>query len=69
METTVDEVIANLSPEALNVFNWRYDWLKSAGYSERNAVTLARNFQIDWRFANELLNKCGDQERAMDILL
>lgn len=69
METEVLEAIHDLSPEAARVMNWRYNWLKSAGYSEVNALTLARQFDIDYSFANALLKNCKDEERAMEILL
>lgn len=69
MEALVEEALADLSPEAQRVMNWRFNWLKMAGYNNVNALVLARDFQIDWRQANELLKNCGDQEKAMDILL
>ena len=67
--TKVKEHELNLSNEAQRVLQWRYDWLKDAGYSDQNANQLALRTDIDWRFASELLKTSNDQEMAMRILL
>jgi hypothetical protein len=65
-DTDLDEI--ELSSEAVKVIAWRLKWLRAAGYSKRNAQTIAEVPTIDWRFACNLLKNTNDQELAMKIL-
>lgn len=67
--TTITMEEADMSPEALQVFRWRLDWLREAGYSASNAERLAADTSVDWHTATDLLRACGSQERALEILL
>ena len=57
-----------LYPESERVIQWRLDWLRAGGYSNKNARLIAAAVHVDWRFANNLLESCGDEKLAMRIL-
>jgi hypothetical protein len=62
-----DHVEIELGLEEQRVIEWRLQWLRHGGYSKKNAKLIAHS-RIDWRFATDLLNNCGDESLAMKIL-
>ena len=64
----IDTNIIELSPEAARVINWRQQWLRSSGYTKRNAELIATDISINYRFACELLENSGNEELCMRIL-
>jgi hypothetical protein len=58
-----------LGNEQLRVVGWRMEWYIRTGYSKPNAGLLAHRDDIDHHFACKLLEKCNDEEQAMEILL
>jgi len=68
-----EEEFVQLSPESARVINWRQDWLRSGGFSRRNAELLATTTEIDYRYANRVLADCKrqgyDEDFAMKLIL
>lgn len=60
---------SELSDEAEKVIKWRRQWLRSAGYSRRNAELIATETKIDLHFACDLMKKTEDEDLCMKILL
>jgi len=65
------QVFENLSPSesVIDVFCWRLEELKRAGYQDMMAGRLAENFQIDLHAACRLLERGCDEGTAYRILL
>lgn len=59
---------ARWSPEAVRVHEWRFEWLRRAGYTESAAAVLAQRTDIDWHAASEILKHCSEKT-ALQILL
>lgn len=58
--------------EAVRVFNWRMEWLTRAGWSTKNAATIADS-DIDYKYANRVLADCKrvgkNQTFALSLIL
>lgn len=68
MEQAVEDDQIRWSPETVRVHEWRFDWLKRAGYSDGAAAVLAQRTDIDWHEASNLLKHCPEKT-ALKILL
>lgn len=67
-----ETVVIEHEPERVKVVAWRYEWLRHAGYSTRNAELLASS-SIDLHFACDALPlakaKGHDENFIMQLLL
>jgi hypothetical protein len=50
------------------VVAWRYDELRRAGYSERSALELAQDAEVDLHVATDLIRRGCPDETALRIL-
>lgn len=60
--------LVEIDEEDQRVINFRYEWLRAAGYSHKNAEKIADDKDIDWHFACDLLKQCKDEKLAMRVL-
>ena len=50
------------------VVEFRFTWLRDAGYSTQNADKIAHDLSQDWHFAVKLRKQCDDEKLCMRIL-
>lgn len=51
------------------VIDFKLEWLRVAGYSERNALKIARDETVDWHVAVNIRKRCQDEKLCMKVLL
>jgi len=68
-ESTQIEQDVSASEGVIDVFCWRLEELKRAGYQDMMAGRLAENLQIDLHAACRLLERGCDEDTAYRILL
>ena len=54
--------------EVVRVYEWRFTWLVSGGFSKRNAALIASS-DLDWRYAVNLLRNCKDKGHTQDFVM
>lgn len=52
-----------------HVVEWRYEWLRHAGWTTANAFMIAENLEIDWHLAHDMRKHCKDEELLLKVLL
>lgn len=54
--------------EVDKLIKFRYEWLKSVGYTRRNANLIASALEINWHTAYDMRKYCEDEDLIMRIL-
>jgi hypothetical protein len=54
--------------EVVQVREWRVQWLRAGGYTKKNAELIAKS-QVDWRYANSLLESCKAKGYSEDFVI
>lgn len=67
LAVTHDEV--ELPKESALVIEWKMKWLELAGYSKRNAMTIASRTDIDYRRACDMRQQSDNEKLLLKILL
>jgi len=61
-------VQVELKSEDQRVIEFKLEWLLHAGYNRRNANRIAKDLEIDWHMAVDILKHSNDQPLCMRIL-
>ncbi len=53
---------------APDVVSFKMEWLRNAGWGQKNALKIAESDEVDWHFAVDLRKKLDDESLAMRII-